>query len=114
MIIMINVPISEAQRGIKMDAFALASLGTTWQNGMVIANLGYSSKYIPLIRDIIELESPLQTEVDMYVHLYSADINIEADLPIELNIYTHIKKGIDLESKLQIETNIKTKLVREL
>lgn len=96
-----------------MDPVALATFGTTWQNGMVIADLGYTSTHIGLIHDVIELESPIQTELEFTVTLYRAQIDIITDLPIEIIIKTSIKNEVDLESKLQIETNIRTRLIKE-
>jgi len=96
-----------------MDAESLVTMGILSNNGMVVANLGYSGGYQTIIHDLIELISPIQLETDILLTLYDAIINIETNLQTETDITTRLTQEVDLESPLQILTDILTRLVLE-
>ena len=95
-----------------MDGESLMTLGVLSNNGMTVANLGYSGHYQTTIIDLLEIITELQTEQDFTVTLYNADINIETGICTFVNIKTNIQTGHDIETELQLEQNIKTRLVQ--
>ena len=95
-----------------MDAETLATLGVLTNNGMTVANMGYDGYFKIPVNDLIEIISELQFEVNISLTLANFTIDIETGICTFTNIKTNLSEEIDLETQLQLEQEIKTRLVR--